>query len=80
MPVARFGAPFSTAYNRLLGKRVFYTNVAMRALNSNHHISHEKASRELGYQSRPFFKETITDTLKWFAQNGNLKCRLKSNQ
>jgi dihydroflavonol-4-reductase len=79
MPVARFGAPFSTAYNRLLGKRVFYTSVAMRALNSNHNISYEKAARELGYQSRPF-KETITDTLKWFAQNGNLKCRLKSNQ
>jgi dihydroflavonol-4-reductase len=76
MPLARFGAPFSTAYNRLLGKRVYYTSVAMRALNSNRNISHEKATRELGYQSR-LFKETITDTLKWFEQNGDLKCRLK---
>ena len=76
MPVARFGAPFATAYNRLLGKRALYTSVSINALHSNHNISHEKATRELGYQPRPF-KETLTDTLQWFAQNGNLKCRFK---
>ena len=75
-PIARFGAPFATAYNRLLGRRALYTSVALRALQSNHNISHEKATRELGYQPRPF-KETLVDTLQWFAQNGNLKCRLK---
>ena len=76
MPVARFGAPFATAYNRLLGKRALYTSISIRALHSNHNISHEKATRELGYQPRPF-RETMVDTLQWFAQNGNLKCRLK---
>ena len=76
MPVARFGAPFATAYNRLLGRRALYTSVALRALKSNHNISHEKATRELGYQPRPF-KETLVGTLQWFAQNGGLKCRLK---
>jgi dihydroflavonol-4-reductase len=76
MPVARFGAPFATVYNRLLGRRALYTSVSLRALKSNHNISHDKATRELGYMPRPF-KETLTDTLQWFAQNGNLKCTLK---
>ena len=76
MPVARFGAPFATAYSRLLKKRVLYTSVSINALHSNHNISHEKATRELGYQPRPF-RETLGDTLQWYAQNGNLKCRLK---
>jgi dihydroflavonol-4-reductase len=75
-PFPVLSARCRSPYNRLLGKRVFYTSVAMRALNSNHNISHEKATRELGYQSRSF-KETITDALKWFEQNGDLKCRLK---
>jgi dihydroflavonol-4-reductase len=76
MPVARFGAPLITAYSRLFRKRPLVTTVSLNALHSNHNISHEKATRELGYQPRPF-KETLTDTLKWFEQNGNLKCKLK---
>ena len=28
-----------------------------------------RATRELGYQSRPF-RDTLTDTLHWFAANG----------
>ncbi|MGP8079054.1 MAG: NAD-dependent epimerase/dehydratase family protein [Dehalococcoidales bacterium] len=76
MPVARFSAPFATVYSRLFKKRPLFTSVSLHALKSNHNISHEKATRELGYQPRPF-KETLTDTLKWFEQNGNLKCRLK---
>jgi len=76
MPVARFGAPFVTAYSRIFKKRPIFTSVSLNALRSNRNISHEKATRELGYQPRPF-KETLTDTMKWFAQNGNLKCRLK---
>lgn len=76
MPLARLGAPIATAYNRLLGRRTLYTSVALRALNSNHQISHEKANHELGYQPRPF-KETLIDTMKWFELNGNLKYRMK---
>jgi len=78
MRLANIGAPLSTAYNRMLGRRPIYTSVSLRALSSNHNISHEKATRELGYQPRPF-KETIIDTLQWFGQNGYLKCSLKSN-
>ena len=76
MPVARFGAPFITAYSRIFKKRPIFTSVSLNALRSNRNISHEKAARELGYQPRPF-KETLTDTMKWFEQNGNLRCRLK---
>ena len=76
MPVAQFAAPFATAYCRLFKKRALFTSVSINALISNHNISHEKAARELGYKARPF-KESLTDTLQWFAENGDLKCRLK---
>jgi dihydroflavonol-4-reductase len=76
MPLALFGAPFATAYSRLLKKRAYYTSVSLNALKSNHNISHEKASSELDYQPRPF-KETLRDTLQWYAQNGDIKCHLK---
>jgi dihydroflavonol-4-reductase len=79
MPLARIGAPFATAYNRILGRRALYTSISLKALNSNHHISHEKATRELGYQPRPF-KETLIDTLKWFEQSGKLRYHRKLNQ
>jgi hypothetical protein len=36
------------------------------------HISHAKATRELGYQPRPF-EQTVRDTLAWFAEAGMLK-------
>jgi dihydroflavonol-4-reductase len=76
MPVARFGAPFATAYSRVFKQKPIYSSVSLHALNSNRNISHEKATRELGYKSRPF-KATLADTLEWFAQNGDLKCTLK---
>ena len=79
MPAARFAAPFATAYSRLFDKRPIFTSVSLNALRANHNVSHEKAARELGYSSRPF-KETLTDTMKWFESNGNLKCGLKGNR
>ena len=79
MPAARFGAPFAEAYSRLFKKRPIFTSVSLNALRANHNISHEKATRELGYQPRPF-KETLTETLKWFEENGKLKCSLKGNR
>jgi dihydroflavonol-4-reductase len=79
MPVARFAAPFATAYSRVFKKRPIFTSVSLNALRANHNVSHEKATRELGYHPRPF-KETLTDTMKWFESNGNLKCSLKGNR
>jgi dihydroflavonol-4-reductase len=37
-------------------------------------ISHAKATRELGYQPRPF-EDTVRDTLEWFRQAGLLDGR-----
>jgi dihydroflavonol-4-reductase len=74
--LAHLGAPFIGAISRFNGKRPLYTSVSLRALKSNRKISHERATRELGYQSRPF-RETLTDTLHWFAANGKLKIQKK---
>jgi dihydroflavonol-4-reductase len=69
--LARFGAPIIKGISRLNGKRPLYTSVSLNALRSNRHISHEKATRELGYQPRPF-RETLADTLRWFEEDGQL--------
>jgi dihydroflavonol-4-reductase len=42
-----------------------------RIIKSNSVISHEKASRELGFQPRPM-NETAADSIAWFRQNGRL--------
>jgi dihydroflavonol-4-reductase len=69
--LARLGAPVIEGVSRMRGRRPLYTGVSLRALNSNRCISHEKASRELGYQPRPF-RETLMDTLRWFEASGQL--------
>jgi dihydroflavonol-4-reductase len=77
--LARVGVPIIKCISRFSGKRPLYTAVSLRALQSNPNISHEKATRELGYNSRPF-RETLADTLHWFEENGQLDSvtRLKS--
>lgn len=42
-----------------------------RIVTGNSVISHQKASRELGFQPRPM-RETIVDTIEWFRRNGML--------
>jgi dihydroflavonol-4-reductase len=69
--LARTSIPIIKGISRLNGKRPLYTDVSLRALKSNRHISHAKATRELGYQPRPF-RETLSDTLRWFEENGQL--------
>ena len=70
--LARLGAPVIQGVSRVSGKRPLYTSVSLKALKSNRNISHGKAARELGYQPRPF-RETLEDTLRWFAANGQLQ-------
>ncbi len=70
--LANVGAPFIEGFGYINHKRPLYTSVSLRALKSNKHISHDKATRELGYKPRPF-RETLTDTLHWFETNGQLK-------
>ena len=67
--IARLGVPVVTALSYLNGKQPLYTSFSLRALRSNRHISHAKATHELDYKTRPF-RETLTDTLQWFEENG----------
>jgi dihydroflavonol-4-reductase len=69
--LARAAAPLATPAARLLKKRPLFTSDSMRALRSNRNISHARATRELGYEPRPF-RETLIDTLRWYAENGKL--------
>jgi len=72
MWLARLGAPLISLIDRTRNQRPMFTGTSLRALRSNHHISHEKAAGELGYTTRPF-RDTISDTLRWFADNGKLR-------
>ena len=69
--LARIGAPFISAFDRLAGKRPLYTSASLQALNDNRDVSHQKATTDLDYHPRPFL-ETITDTLRWFEATGRL--------
>lgn len=66
-PVARLAA----FYARLSGGRPAFTEESVSILASNCCVSHEKASRELGYASRPL-RETVADTIRWFREAGFL--------
>ncbi len=69
--LALCGAPFLGAFDRIRGRQPLYTAMSIKSLQYHRHISHEKASRELGYQPRPF-RETLQDALSWFEQAGML--------
>jgi len=56
----------------LARRRTNFTPGVVRTLRMSRRISHEKASRDLGYEPRPF-EETMRDTLDWFRQNGYLE-------
>ena len=62
---------FSLGWGRFRGTTPKFTPAAIEAISSHRHISHEKATRELGYTARPF-EETVRDTLEWFRQAGML--------
>lgn len=72
MWIARLGIPVVALYDRLSGRRPFYTEVALQALASNRNISHERATHDLGYRPRPF-QYTVADTLRWFRETGYLR-------
>ncbi|MDD5313401.1 MAG: NAD-dependent epimerase/dehydratase family protein [Dehalococcoidia bacterium] len=70
LPLASACAPLIAAGARLTGNRPIFTRASMNALATcNHSISHARATRDLGYEPRPF-NETIRDTLAWFRENG----------
>jgi dihydroflavonol-4-reductase len=77
--LARVGAPFISTFDRLARRRPLYTSVSLQALRGHRYISRQKATRELGYNPRPF-RETLIDTLKWFEAAGKLSRPLKPEE
>lgn len=71
MWLARIGAPFVSAFDRLNGRQPLYTGYSLETLCGHRNISHRKATGELGYNPRPL-EETIFDTLRWFGEAGLL--------
>lgn len=65
--LAAAAAPLLEAWGRLTGTQPLYTRMSLGALRSSRHVSHERATRELGYASRPF-RDTLADTLAWFRE------------
>ena len=78
--LASGAAPVVENIAKLTHRKALFTADAIRALSTcNHHISHEKATRELGYNPRPF-RETIEDTLQWYAEQGKIVIKNKSQR
>jgi dihydroflavonol-4-reductase len=69
--VASAASYFSLGWGKLSGKTPKFTPAAIVSIQMHRHMSHEKATRELGYQPRPF-EETVRDTMDWFRQAGML--------
>ena len=67
MWLARSAAPFAEVYAKAVGRPPLFTSAALHALRNHRHISHKKATEELGYAPRPT-PETIADTFAWFRE------------
>jgi dihydroflavonol-4-reductase len=55
----------SPAYYWITRERPLFITYSLDVISSNCTMSHEKASRELGFFPRPF-RETMEDTVRWF--------------
>jgi dihydroflavonol-4-reductase len=69
MWLARFGAPFATAYAKALGRAPRFTSQSLHALRNHQRVSSERARQKLGYTPRPL-SETLADTFAWFRSAG----------
>ena len=58
--------------SKIRGTTPKLTPYSLKTIRARYSVSHEKASRELGYTPRPA-AETISDTLAWFDSHGMLK-------
>jgi dihydroflavonol-4-reductase len=63
--LARAASLFTPLYYRLAKTTPRFTPYSLEVLQSNSHISHAKASHELGYHPRPL-QESISDAIQWF--------------
>jgi dihydroflavonol-4-reductase len=68
--LAHIGVPFAKIQARIRNERPLFTFESLETLRlSNRHVSHSKATAELGYRPRPL-EESIADSYKWFKDHG----------
>jgi len=69
--LAELAAKFTPLYSRLVNVQPRFTPYSLEVLQSNSYISHEKATRELGYKPRMIY-ESLADTVCWWKENRGL--------
>jgi dihydroflavonol-4-reductase len=70
--LAKFAAHFTPLYYKWSRSTPRFTPYSLEVLQSNSHISHAKASRELGYHPRRLY-ESIADAVHWFLEKKTLQ-------
>jgi dihydroflavonol-4-reductase len=70
--LAEFAARFTPWYYHATRSTPRFTPYSLEVLKSNSHISHAKASRELGYRPRNLY-ESIADAVQWFLETRTLR-------
>lgn len=61
-------APLSEIYCKFHNRTPLFTPYSIYTLSSNGHFSHQKATRELEYETRSM-KDTLSDTIEWLREN-----------
>lgn len=69
--VMRSAAPLAEGWAGLRGREPRFSKFTLHTLVHHQEVSHEKATRALGYNPRPF-SETLRDTFHWFSTMGML--------
>ncbi len=69
---AKFTAPISELYYKILKQAPLYTAYSLYTLESNSNFSHEKATKELDYNPRPL-EETLKDTIEFLREIKRVK-------
>jgi dihydroflavonol-4-reductase len=70
--LAEFAARFTPWYYHTTRATPRFTPYSLEVLKSNSHISHAKATRELGYRPRRLY-ESIADAVQWFLESRALR-------
>lgn len=72
MWIAKFTAPLSEIYYKILKQPPLYTKYSLYTLTSNANFSNQKAKEELNFKNRDI-KDTIYDTVKWLKEQNRIK-------
>lgn len=71
MWLARVGAPFVAGWARMRRQRPLYNSTSLKILRGNSRFVRRNSDTDLGYTARPL-QETISDTLTWFRDHGQI--------